>query len=196
MKQKLFVSIATLMVGCLMSLHAQTNLTGRIYQNSNVLKAELDKAMGELDTTMDEARKEMIAKEEKEKGRKLTSAEVAKIDEKLKEAKAIADAVKKGMKTAITIEFKSEKDLVMKMKMQINDDALKAAGVGWAKRKLMLAALAVAPETQKGTYEVKNNYIYITDSSKERDTLRISNDGKYLYGKMDEKTNFTLTRIK
>jgi len=39
---------------------------------------------------------------------------------------------------------------------------------------------------------VKDNLIICSDGS-DKDTLTISEDGKYLYGKMDEKTKFKLT---
>ena len=42
-------------------------------------------------------------------------------------------------------------------------------------------------------YSVKDNLIICGDGS-DRDTLTISSDGKFLYGKMDEKTKFKLTR--
>ena len=76
-----------------------------------------------------------------------------------------------------------------------SDDALKAAGIGWAKRKLLKAALAVAPSSTKATYTVKDNLVILNESG-DLDTLRLSDDGKFLYGKIDNKTNFKLTRTK
>ena len=105
-------------------------------------------------------------------------------------------AIKKGMKTAITIEFIDDKKIVLKPDIKINDDALKAAGMGWLKRKALKAALALAPKSEKGTYIVKGDMIIMTDSNNEKDTMTISKDGKFLYGKFDEKTPFKLTRTK
>ena len=105
------------------------------------------------------------------------------------------------MKTSITVDFKTEDKAVMKMDVSISEDALKAAGIGWAKRKLMKAALAIAPSSEKATYQVKDNLVIMKSSDGELDTLRLSSDGKYLYGTMDEgkgkkPTKFTLTRTK
>ncbi|MBQ6659155.1 MAG: hypothetical protein IJM70_07470, partial [Prevotella sp.] len=75
--------------------------------------------------------------------------ELAMIDEGVQKGQKMMDAVRKGMKTAITITFKNENELVMKADMKIDDEVMKAAGIGWAKRKLYKAALAVMP-AQKG----------------------------------------------
>lgn len=190
-----FWTIALLLVALTLPAMAQTNLVGRVYSNDNVLKNELDEATKDVDKKMAEARTEAIAKAEKKKGRKLTSAEIDKIDKELKEAQATVEAIKKGVKTSVGIEFKTENQAVMYMKMSVSDDALKAAGVGWLKRKAMKAALAIAPSSQKVTYVIKGDLI-ICDEGKEKDTLRMSKDRQLLYGKMDEKTSFTLKRTK
>ena len=92
------------------------------------------------------------------------------------------------------MEFKNATDLVMKVDMRIDDAALKAAGISWIKRKALKAALAVAPTSQKGTYIQKGNLVIVTEhGDEETDTLRLSNDGKFLYGKLDEE-EFKLTR--
>ena len=79
--------------------------------------------------------------------------------------------------------------------MKISDDAMKAAGIGWLKRKAMKAALAVAPSSNKATYVMKGDLI-ILDDGEEKDTLRLSSDGKFLYGKFEKDVNFKLTRTK
>lgn len=101
----------------------------------------------------------------------------------------------KGMTTAITVEFKTAKDAVMKADIKISEDALKAAGIGWLKRKALKAALAVAPSSDKVTYVVKGDLI-IVDDGEEKDTLRLSSDGRYLYGKFEKDVNFKLTRTR
>ena len=80
---------------------------------------------------------------------------------------------------------------------KISDEALKAAGYGWLKRKAMKTALAVVPKSHKGTYVVKGNMIIMTDTDNDKDTLNISQDGKYIKGKLDKKDKpFKLLRIK
>jgi len=177
---------------------AQTSMKGRMYANPNIMQQELSEQFKDIDKTMADKRKEAIARAEREKGRRLTADEVKRIDAELAQAKQMVMAIKKGMKTAVSIEFKSEKDAVMRMDMNISDEALKAAGVGWLKRKALKAALAAAPKSHKVTYEVKGNLIITTDED-EKDTLHLSTDGKYIYGIMDEgkkKTRMTLTRTR
>lgn len=191
MKRILFLCMMLVAIGA----NAQTNLAGRIYHHPNIMADEMNKLVKEGSTEMEKARKEAIAKGEEKKGRKLTEKELAELDKQLAEAKKMMEALKKGMKVVITVTFSDEKNLVMKMDTKIDDDVMKAAGIPWAKRKLMKAAMAMAPLSQKGTYTVSGNNIYVQDG-KELDTLRLSDDGKYLYGKMDEKTKFKLTRTK
>ena len=124
-----------------------------------------------------EARKEAIAKMEKKKGRKLTKEELAKIDKKLAEIKKQAEAAKKCMSTAITVEFTSATDLVMRQKTRVDDETLKILGIGWLKRKALKASLALMPESQKAKYEVKGNKVIVIDD-KDRDTLTIGNSIK------------------
>ena len=174
---------------------AQTNLTGRVYYNPNILEKEMTNMTKDVDKKITESKSEAIKKAEEKKGRKLTEAELAEIDKQMEKAKKMLEAIKKGMKTAITMTFKDEKNVVMKTDMKIDDDAMKAAGIPWAKRKLLKVATAISP-SEKGTYTVKGNQIYIDDGSEEKDTMRLSDDGKHIYGKMDDKTKFTLTRIK
>ena len=97
-------------------------------------------------------------------------------------------------KETLTVEFKSETQMILKADMKIDDDLMKAAGIPWAKRKLMKAAMAIMP-AQKANYVREGNLIISTDG-KEKDTLTLSNDGKTLSGMFDEKTPFKLTRIK
>ena len=88
--------------------------------------------------------------------------------------------------------------MVLKADLKIDDEALKAAGIGWLKRKAIKAALSVVPD-QKGRYTAKDTVIYMVSGSGkeiERDTLTLSRDGRFLYGKMDEQTPFKLTRTK
>ena len=156
----------------------------------------MNDATKDLDKKVAEAKKKAIAEGEKKKGRKLTADEIAKIDKEMKEKVEQIKAIKKGMKTALTIEFVDNKNLVVKPDIKIDDVALKAAGMGWLKRKALKAAIAIAPKSEKGTYIIKGNKVIMTDSDNEKDTMTISQDGKYLSGKFDAQTPFKLTRTK
>ena len=192
MKKILVMVVAAMMAA--VSVQAQTNMAGRVYHNPNVMAAMIEKET-DIDAKLAESRKNAIAKQEKEKGRKLTEAEIAEVDKVMAEARKKAEVAKKCMSTAITIEFTTATDLVMKQKTRVDDQALKTLGVGWFKRKALKAALAIMPESQKGTYEVVGNKIYVIDG-KDRDTLIIANDGKTISGKLNNKTKFTLKRTK
>lgn len=196
MKKRVLVFFSALFISSLLVTNAQTSLAGRSYHHPNIMADAMKDATKDLDKKIAEARKKAIAEGEKKKGRKLTAEETAKIDKVLKEKAEQVNAIKKGMKTAITIEFIDDKKIVLKPDIKINDDALKAAGMGWLKRKALKAALALAPKSEKGTYIVKGDMIIMTDSNNEKDTMTISKDGKFLYGKFDEKTPFKLTRTK
>ena len=196
MKKRVLVFFSALFISSLLVTNAQTSLAGRSYHHPNIMADAMKDATKDLDKKIAEAKKKAIAEGEKKKGRKLTAEETAKIDKVLKEKVEQINAIKKGMKTAITIEFIDDKKIVLKPDIKINDDALKAAGMGWLKRKALKAALALAPKSEKGTYIVKGDMIIMTDSNNEKDTMTISKDGKFLYGKFDEKTPFKLTRTK
>ena len=184
---------AILFVCGTMLMSAQTNLTGRTYFNENIMQAEIDKLMNEVGKKMDSVRTVTIAEQEKKQGRKLTAKEMEDVEKKLQEAEQMMIAMKKGMKIGIGAEFVSDKEMIMRTKIKVDDEVLKAAGISWVKRKAMKAALAIMPEKEKGTYHLEGNLIIIEDP-KEPDTLRLSEDGKYIYGKFDKKTGFKLTR--
>lgn len=185
----IIVLTATVFVGA----QAQTSLVGRVYYHPNIMADEMKNMQNEVDSKLDETIKEEMAKAEKKKGRPLTAEEKTEVKKKAEEARKVAEALMKGTKTAITVTFKTENELSMQMKMQVDDEALKNAGISWAKRKALKAAIALLPSSQKMKYSVKDNLIICSDG-KEKDTLTVSDDGKYLYGKMDEKTKFKLTR--
>lgn len=192
MNRMLILVVVAMMT--MMTVNAQ-DLAGRIYYNANILAGELNKKLKEVDQKIPEIKAQGYAKFEKKNGRQPTAAEKAKLEKELNETVAQAKAVAKGMTTAITVEFKTEKNAVMKADVKISDDAMKAAGIGWLKRKAMKAALAVAPSSSKATYVVKGDLI-ILDDGEEKDTLRLSSDGKFLYGKFEKDVNFKLTRTK
>ena len=192
--RKLYVLLLIALLCGIRNVQAQTNLSGRVYYNANIMADEMNKMVKDAKSDITKKRNEMIAKKEKDLGRKLNQKELAMIDEGVQKGQKMMDAVRKGMKTAITITFKNENELVMKCDMKVDEEVMKAAGIGWAKRKLFKAAMAVMP-AQKGKYVVKGNTIYIDEGGNDRDTLYLSKDGKQLYGKMDNK-KFTLNRTK
>lgn len=192
MKHFLLTTLLALIMG--IGAYGQTNLTGRVYYNANIMASEFDEKLKELDKEIASKRTETIAAMEKKKGRKLTAAEEAELTKELNQAMNKAKTMmKEGMKTAVTMEFKSAKEVVMKMEMKVDDAVLKAAGVSWIKRKAMKAAMALSP-SQKETYVVKGNQVII-GTGKDQDTMTLSADGKTLTGTMDGK-KFTLTRTK
>lgn len=196
MKKKVIWTLVALFTICGAQLtSAQENLAGRTYYNANIMAEEINKLAKESDKELDEVRTKYIDKFEKKKGRKPNDTELAEIDKQVEEGHKMMEAIKTGMKTAITVEFKTEKDVVMKADMKISEDVLKAAGISWAKRKAIKLAMAIGPSSEKGIYRVQDNLVIFEDE-KEPDTLRLSDDGKFLYGKFDKKTNFKLTRTK
>ena len=194
MKMNRMLILVVVAMMTMMTVNAQS-LTGRTYYNANILAGELNKKLKEVDQKIPEIKAKGYAEFEKKNGRKPTDAEKVKLEKEINEKVAQAKAMAKGMTTAITVEFKTEKNAVMKADVKISDDAMKAAGIGWLKRKAMKAALAVAPSSSKATYVVKGDLI-ILDDGEEKDTLRLSSDGKYLYGKYEKDVNFKLTRTK
>ena len=191
--KKIFILIVAVMMAAI-SVQAQTNLTGRVYYSPNIMASVFEQET-DINAKIAEFRKNTIAKKEKEKGRKLTKQEMAEVDKETAEAKQKVMIAKKCITTAMTIEFTSPTDLIMKQKTKVDDEAMKTMGVSWLKRKAMKAALAVMPESEKMKYEVKGNKL-ITIDGKDRDTLTISTDGKTISGKVDNKNKYILKRTK
>lgn len=193
MKSTVIIAFIALMMANA-SVSAQTSLKGRVYHNPNIMEKVMNQE-ADIDKEIAEARAKAIAKKEKEKGRKLTQKEIAELDKAMADAKKQAQIAKKALTMALTIEFTSATDVVMKQKTKVDDDALKTMGVGWLKRKAIKASIALMPESHKVKYEVKGNKVIIIDD-KERDTLTLSNDGKTLSGTFDKDTKYTLKRTK
>ena len=186
--------ISLLLLFVCIYIQAQSNLAGRVYYNANILSGKMKEITQEVNKNMAEAKAQAIKEEEQKKKRKLNDSEKAEIEKKVEQAQKLMQAMEKGMKTAITMTFKDEKTVVMKTEMKIDDEALKSAGIGWAKRKAIQAATAISP-SEKAKYTVKGNMIILEDE-KEPDTMYLSNDGKTLTGKMDKDLSFKLTRTK
>jgi membrane carboxypeptidase/penicillin-binding protein len=191
MKKSVFIALLLLAA---VGAQAQTSLVGRVYHHPNILADTMKELTADANKDMKKNVDEAIKKAEEKKGRKLTTEELAELNKKVEEAQKMVMALKDGMKTAVTITFKDEKTMVMKADMKIDDEVMKKAGIPWAKRKLIKAATAIAP-AEKSSYERKGDLIIVRDD-KEVDTLRLSDDGKYLSGKMDKDTPFRLTLVK
>ena len=188
--------LSAMMFLCSAGAMAQTNLSGRTYYNANIMAEDLNATSKDIDKKLADARVRAYAKIEQEKGRKPNEKEKAAIEKELQKAAEVSKAVKNGGITIkIKIDFTSDKDMVMDAESKVTEEVLKAAGVSWLKRKAMKAALSLAPSKIKGTYVVNGNMV-IFDEDGEKDTLTLSPDGKYLYGKYDKKRNFKLTRTK
>ena len=70
------------------------------------------------------------------------------------------------------------------------------AQTGLDKKMAEARAKRVAPSSEEGTYVLKDKMVIVTDKNNEKNTLRLSDDGNYLYGKFDKETDFKLTRTK
>ena len=197
MKNSLKLTIlSAIMFLCSAGAMAQTNLSGRTYYNANIMAEDLNDTTKDIDKKIADARVRAYAKIEQKKGRKPNEKEKAAIEKELQKAAEVSKAVKNGGITIkIKIDFTSDKNMVMDAESKVTEEVLKAAGVSWLKRKAMKAALSLAPSKIKGTYVVNGNMV-IFDEDGEKDTLTLSPDGKYLYGKYDKKRNFKLTRTK
>lgn len=191
--KKLFITAVICLIAT--GVTSAQSLAGRIYSNPNIMTDHMNKLMKEVNVQKDSVRAEAIAKIEKEKGRKATTAEEAEIDKSINESMKKINPMLKGMKMSITVEFLSDKDLVMKMDTYISDEVMKAAGISWIKRKAMKAALAIMPSKEKGQYILEGNNVIFLDAKEGNDTLQLSKDGKHLYG-TDKDIKFTLTRTK
>ena len=193
MKQRIVstLTIALCMLGFGQTVWAQTSLVGSLYENSNIMADEMNKAKHELTNSADSIRAAAIAKAEKDKGHALTPAERAEVDKQIEQARAVLDA----MKTGVSVEFTSAQELVMHLNVELDDNILKNVGISWTKRKLMKAAIAAMPSKHKAKYVVQGNLV-ITDDGSEKDTMRLSDDRKFLYGQLDPEKKFKLTKTK
>ena len=186
---------ALLFVLFALALQAQTNLSGRTYHHPDIMAEGMKAYEKDLEKKMAEVVGQEIAKAENKKGAPLSADEKAKIKAKQDEAIKFSLAVMKATKTAMTATFKSDTELVMQADITLDEDALKAAGLGWAQRKALKAAISLTPSTQKMSYTTKDNLVFCNGGA-ERDTLALSDDGNYLYGEFEEGKTFKLTRTK
>ena len=90
-------------------------------------------------------------------------------------------------------------DMKAKALVKMTDEAMKAADIGWLKRKALKAAMAVMPAADM-PYIIKGNMVILQDEE-ENDTLYISADRNSLSGiyrgkKKSENIHYTLARTK
>ncbi len=191
---KVSYSVVIIMALCAMMamachVNAQGKLTEQTFSNPNIFAS----ALGKMDSEITNQRAKAISNAEKKKGRKLTSEEMAKVDKAIAEARKKAAALKDGISMGITVTFLSDTELKMHNDIRVNDEALKATGMGWLKRKALKASLSVMPKTMKEKYLRKGQLIIISPDD-DPDTLRLSTDGRQLTGRFDKTTVFTLDR--
>lgn len=191
---KVSYSVVIIMALCAMMamachVNAQGKLTEQTFSNPNIFAS----ALGKMDSEITNQRAKAISNAEKKKGRKLTSEEMAKVDKAIAEARKKAAALKDGISMGITVTFLSDTELKMHNDIRVNDEALKATGMGWLKRKALKASLSVMPKKMKEKYLRKGQLIIISPDD-DPDTLRLSTDGRQLTGRFDKTTVFTLDR--
>lgn len=170
---------------------AQTPLAGRVYDNPNIMRQMLGSA--EAERRLDSLKTLAVDRFTEENGRQPDASEMEEIDRKVAEARQQVEMFRKAVETGITVEFTSETEYTVRMKMRVDEDALKAMGVSWARRKAMKAAISLMPEKETLKFFRKENMIITTAA--EPDTLYLSPDGNQLSGAQG-KTRFTLERIR
>ena len=139
MKKFLVMAIVAMMTA--LSAEAQTSLVGREYHNPNIM-SDIYK---DIDRQVADMKAKALMKMEKKKGRKLTEAEMKEFNEKIGKEESKLRAMKNGTSMAMTVTFKNDKTAVVKAKIKMTDEAMKAADIGWLKRKALKDAMAVMP---------------------------------------------------
>ena len=178
-----------------LSAEAQTSLVGREYHNPNIM-SDIYK---DIERQVADMKAKALVKIEEKKGRKLTEAEMKEFKELIGKEESKIRAMKNGTSMAMTVTFKNDKTAVVKAKMKMTDEAMKAADIGWLKRKALKAAMAVMPAIDM-PYIIKGNMVILQDEE-ENDTLYISADRNSLSGiyrgkKKSENIHYTLARTK
>ena len=178
-----------------LSAEAQTSLVGREYHNPNIM-SDIYK---DIERQVADMKAKALVKLEEKKGRKLTEAEMKEFKELIGKEESKIRAMKNGTSMAMTVTFKNDKTAVVKAKMKMTDEAMKAADIGWLKRKALKAAMAVMPAADM-PYIIKGNMVILQDEE-ENDTLYISADRNSLSGiyrgkKKSENIHYTLARTK
>ncbi len=192
MKKFLAMAIVAMIA---LGAEAQTSLVGREYHNPNIM-SDIYK---DIDRQVADMKAKALMKMEKKKGRKLTEAEMKEFNEKIGKEESKLRAMKNGTSMAMTVTFKNDKTAVVKAKIKMTDEAMKAADIGWLKRKALKAAMAVMPAADM-PYIIKGNMVILQDEEG-NDTLYISADRNSLSGiyrgkKKSENIHYNLARTK
>ena len=193
MKKFLVMAIVAMMTA--LSAEAQTSLVGREYHNPNIM-SDIYK---DIERQVADMKAKALVKIEEKKGRKLTEAEMKEFKELIGKEESKLRAMKNGTSMSMTVTFKNDKTAVVKAKMKMTDEAMKAADIGWLKRKALKAAMAVMPAIDM-PYIIKGNMVILQDEEG-NDTLYISADRNSLSGiyrgkKKSENIHYTLARTK
>lgn len=193
MKKFLMMVAVALMTA--LSAEAQTSLVGREYHNPNIM-SDIYK---DIERQVADMKAKALVKIEEKKGRKLTEAEMKEFKELIGKEESKLRAMKNGTSMSMTVTFKNDKTAVVKAKMKMTDEAMKAADIGWLKRKALKAAMAVMPAIDM-PYIIKGNMVILQDEEG-NDTLYISADRNSLSGiyrgkKKSENIHYTLARTK
>lgn len=193
MKKFLMMVAVALMTA--LSAEAQTSLVGREYHNPNIM-SDIYK---DIERQVADMKAKALVKIEEKKGRKLTEAEMKEFKELIGKEESKLRAMKNGTSMSMTVTFKNDKTAVVKAKMKMTDEAMKAADIGWLKRKALKAAMAVMPAIDM-PYIIKGNMVILQDEE-DNDTLYISADRNSLSGiyrgkKKSENIHYTLARTK
>ena len=192
--KKLLVFIAVAMMTAL-GADAQTSLVGREYHNPNIM-SDMYK---DVERQIADMKVKALEKAEKKKGRKLTEDELKKFNEAIEKEVTKLRTMKNGTSISMTVTFKNDKTAVVKSKVKMTDEAMKAADIGWLKRKALKAAMAVMPAADM-PYIIKGNMVILQDEEG-NDTLYISADRNSLSGiyrgkKKSENIHYNLARTK
>jgi hypothetical protein len=192
---KKFLMMVAVALMTALSAEAQTSLVGREYHNPNIM-SDIYK---DIERQVAEMKAKALVKIEEKKGRKLTEAEMKEFKELIGKEESKLRAMKNGTSMSMTVTFKNDKTAVVKAKMKMTDEAMKAADIGWLKRKALKAAMAVMPAIDM-PYIIKGNMVILQDEE-ENDTLYISADRNSLSGiyrgkKKSENIHYTLARTK
>ena len=85
----------------------------------------------------------------------------------------------KAMSMYTYVIFKTDATLTIKSTAYCDDNLMKQAGVGWAKRKLMKVLFKAMNHEEEMPYRVQGSLV-IAGKADDLDTLRLSADGKQL----------------
>jgi hypothetical protein len=192
---KKFLMMVAVALMTALSAEAQTSLVGREYHNPNIMSG----IYKDIERQVADMKAKALVKIEEKKGRKLTEAEMKEFKELIGKEESKLRAMKNGTSMSMTVTFKNDKTAVVKAKMKMTDEAMKAADIGWLKRKALKAAMAVMPAIDM-PYIIKGNMVILQDEE-ENDTLYISADRNSLSGiyrgkKKSENIHYTLARTK